>query len=94
MKRLIFCRATTDQRLNSVEGSTPSKTKKKKTAVKGGAGNVKAPAPTTGHKERDFIRVALVGEWSPQPGKNPQEETPSQKEKDDVACAALVKKER
>jgi hypothetical protein len=35
----------------------------------------------------------MVGEWSPQPGKkNPQEEISSQKEKEDVASAALGRK--
>jgi hypothetical protein len=60
--------------------------------VRGGAGNVKTPAPAiTDRKREDFIRVplgtsahkkgAIVGEWLPQPGNNPQEETPSQKKK-------------
>jgi hypothetical protein len=36
----------------------------------------------------------MVGEWSPQPGKNnkQQEETPCQKGKEDVANAALGRK--
>jgi hypothetical protein len=36
--------------------------------------------------------MAMVGKWSPQPGENPQEETPSQKEKEDVASAAHGRK--
>jgi hypothetical protein len=52
-------------------------------------------------KRRDFISVLLGAsahkeerwqwlEWSSQPGnKTPQEETPSQKEREDVASAAL-----
>jgi hypothetical protein len=64
-------------------GRPPPKRKKKK-AVRGGAGNVKAPAPTTTDRKRgDFIKVplltsahkkgavAMVGGWSPQPRKNP-----------------------
>jgi hypothetical protein len=76
----------------------------KKTAQIGGAGNVEAPAPTiTGRSDRRLLRVPLgkiahnneavvmVGEWSPKPEKEPQEETQSQKEKD-VASAALGRK--
>jgi hypothetical protein len=36
--------------------------------------------------------VAIVAEWSPQPGKNPQENTPSRKEQEDVASTALGRK--
>jgi hypothetical protein len=77
----MYCWAKKNQRLDLVEGSTPPK-RKKKTAVRGGASNVKAPVPTTTDRKRgDFIRVPLrtsahkegavtmVGEWSPQPGK-------------------------
>jgi hypothetical protein len=39
----IFCRITTRQGLDLVEGSTPAK-RKKKTSNKGGTGNVEAPA--------------------------------------------------
>jgi hypothetical protein len=45
-KSRILRRFAENQGLVLVEGSTPSKTKKK-TAHNGGAGNVEAPAPTT-----------------------------------------------
>jgi hypothetical protein len=82
----MYCLTKNNQRLDLVEGSTPSKLKKK-TVVREGAGNVKEPAPTTtGSKRGDFIwvllgasahkegAVATVRERSSQPGKNPEPE--------------------
>jgi hypothetical protein len=98
----MYCWAKKNQRSDLVKGSTPSKTKKK-TAVRAGSGNVEAPAPNDRNRKRGLHRVPLgtrackegmvpvVGEWSPQPGKNPQVET-SQKEKSNVASAALGRK--
>jgi hypothetical protein len=84
-------------------GQTPPKRKKK--AVRGGAGNVKVPATTTTDRKRgEFIRVplgtnaqkegavAMVEEWLPQPGKTPQEQTPCQREKKTLQALALGRK--
>jgi hypothetical protein len=83
--------------------STTSKTQKER-AGGAEASIVEASAPNDRKRKRGLHRVllgtsaykegavAMVGEWSPQPGKNPQEETPSQKEKEDVASVVLGRK--
>jgi hypothetical protein len=60
----MYCWAKENQRLDLVEGSTPSKMKKKKkkTAVIGGAGNVKAPVPTTTDRKRGLYQGAAQDE--------------------------------
>jgi hypothetical protein len=56
----MYCWSKKNQRLDLVEGSTPSKTKKKKKTAVRGASNVKATAPTTTERKRgDFIRMPL-----------------------------------
>jgi hypothetical protein len=52
----MYCWAKKNQRFDLVEGSTPSK----KTAVRGGAGNVKAPPTPTKDRKRDFIGCRSV----------------------------------
>jgi hypothetical protein len=100
-----FKQDTKNQRLDLVEWSTTCK-QKKNIAQKGEAGNVEAPPPpllreftslcrvslgTSAHKEG---AVAVVGEWSPQPEKKEQEETPSQREKKTLQAQPSEEKER
>jgi hypothetical protein len=82
-KRISRCTVGLKRIMDLVEWSTPSKTEKM--AVRGGVRNVKAPASTTTERKKgEFIRVslgtsahkegavAMIGEWSPQPGKKQQ----------------------
>jgi hypothetical protein len=102
----MYCWPKKNERLDLVEGLTPPK-RKKKTAVRGGAGYLKAPAPTTTDRKRgNFIRVplgtsaykegavAMVGVVTATWKEKPQEETPSQKKKKTLQAQPLEEKER
>jgi hypothetical protein len=101
----MYCWAKKNQTLDLVEGSTPFKTEKM--AVRGGVRNVKALAPiTTERKKGVFIRVplgtsahkegevAMIGEWSSEPGKNNKQTTRGNSARNKKRCKHSPRRKR